>query len=368
MLLDAVERYLNGEMNLQEKSYFEDLRKTNAEVDQLVVEHQLFLSKLDDFGEQKMFKSHLQTIHNHLLEQGVINQGVPKQGAKVVQFWNKYKRTVAVAASIAGITALTISGMTSYFTPKSPAADQIVRLSREINTIKKQQDDQNQQINVISSHIKIPSKEFQKSAGSSFLIDPQGYLVTNAHVVNNSSTLVVINNGKEYYAKNVYSDPITDVAILKIDDSTFTPLASLPYTIRKTNVDLSEKIFTLGYPRNEVVYGEGYMSAASGFNDDTLSVQIAIDANRGNSGGPVLDKNGDVIGILNSLELNANGVVFANKSSSIVNALARLKEDSLFKNIKLPNNNTIKGKDRTQQVKQISNCVFMVKGYGYSQQ
>lgn len=364
ILLDAVERYLNGEMNLQEKSYFEDLRKTDADVDQIVVEHQFFLSKLDNFGSQKLFKDNLKTIHNHLLEQGAINTGVvPNKGAKVVQFWNKYKRTVAVAASIACITALTISGMTSYITPRTPVAD-IVKLSREINTLKIQQSTQGQKISEISSHIKLDPTLTQKSAGSSFLIDPKGYLVTNAHVVNNSSTLVVVNNGKEYYAKNIYSDPVTDVAILQITDSDFTAHAALPYTIRKSKVDLGEEIFTLGYPRNQIVYNKGYMSAATGFNDDTLSVQIQVDVNRGNSGGPVLDKNGDVMGILNSLETNANGVVFANRTTNIMSALAKLRDqDSTYKNIKLPTVNSLRGKERTQQIKQISDCVFMVKGY-----
>lgn len=362
-LLEAVECYLNGEMNLKEKSNFEDRMKSDSRIDELVVEHRIFLSKLNNFGEQKVFKNHLQTIHNHLLEQGAINQSAPKQSAKVIQFWNKYKRTIAVAASIAGITALTISGTTSYFTPKTPVAD-IVKLGIEINSIKKQQSDQNEKISEISSHIKILPNLTQRSAGSSFLIDPKGYLVTNAHVVNNASTLIVVNNGKEYYAKNIYSDPLTDVAILQITDTDFIALPILPYTIRKSKVDLGEEIFTLGYPRNSIVYGKGYMSAASGFNDDTLSVQISVDVNRGNSGGPVLDRNGDVMGILNSLESNANGVVFANRTSNIITALMKLKEqDTTYKNIRLPTTNILRGKERIQQIKQVSSCVFMVKGY-----
>lgn len=364
MLLDAVELYLNGEMNLQEKLYFEDLRKTNAEVDQMVVEHQLFLSKLDGFGQQKMFKTHLKTIHNHLLEQGVINQGhVTTTSFKVVQMWNKYKRTVAVAASIAGITALTISGMTSYFSPRNNAEKGLEVLNWKINKIEQTQNFQSKVLNDIAVKVKAPKDLRQNSAGSSFLIDAKGYLVTNAHVVNNASTLVVVNNGKEYYAKTVYTNAQTDVAILRIDDKDFTAFTSLPYTIRKSKVDLGEEIFTLGYPRNTIVYDNGYLSAASGFNDDTLSVQISINANPGNSGGPVLDKNGDVIGILNSHELNANGVVFANKSSSIASALVELKQDTTYRNIKLPTNNNLRGKERTQQIKQIKDCVFMVKGY-----
>ncbi|WP_163202633.1 trypsin-like peptidase domain-containing protein, partial [Citrobacter koseri] len=71
-----------------------------------------------------------------------------------------------------------------------------------------------------------------------------------------------------------------------------------PYIIRKSNADLGEEIFTLGYPRNEVVYGMGYLSAKSGYNGDTLSYQIQMSVNPGNSGAPVFNKVGDIIGVL----------------------------------------------------------------------
>ncbi len=365
VLLDAVERYLNGEMTAQEKSYFEDLRNKTPEVDQMVVEHQLFMNQMNQFGDQKRMKTQLHNIHNHLLETGEITQSesFSVKGARVIQLWNRHKRTVAVAASIAGITALTISGMMSYFNPKTNAA--VDQLKRDVSKIEQNQIVQSRAIISINNAIsKAPKDQQQRSAGTSFLIDAKGYLVTNSHVINNAATLVVVNNGREYYAKAVYNDPANDIAILKIDDKDFTALASLPYSIRKSNADLGEEIFTLGYPRNQIVYGKGYLSAQSGHNDDTLSVQISVDANPGNSGGPVFDRNGDIIGILNSREVNADGVVFANKASNITKALNRLKEDdTTYRSIKLPVTNSLKGKQTTQQVKQITDCVFMVKGY-----
>ena len=365
VLLDAVERYLNGEMTAQEKTWFEDLRSKTPEIDQMVVEHHLFLNQLNQYSDLKQMKSQLHAVHNHLLETGDIVQDEPKviKGSMVVQLWNRHRRTVAVAASIAGITALTISGMMSYFSPKGNA--ELDKLKRDVNKIAQTQNAQSQAINEINKVIsKAPKDQQQRSAGTSFLIDAKGYLVTNSHVVNNAATLVVVNNGKEYYANAVYNDAANDIAILKINDKDFAGLSSLPYTIRKTNVKLGEEIFTLGYPRDEIVYDKGYLSSKSGFNDDTLSVQIYVPANKGNSGGPVLDRNGDVIGILNSREVNANGVVFANKASNIVKALSRLKEDdTTFRSVKLPVVNTLRGKERTQQVEQIQDCVFMVKGY-----
>ena len=106
----------------------------------------------------------------------------------------------------------------------------------------------------------------------------------------------------------------------------YKPLSSLPYGISKTSGDLGEQIFTLGYPRDEIVYGEGYMSAKTGFEGDTLACQIAVAANPGNSGGPVLDKNGDVIGVLSTRQIQAQGAVFAIKSKSIFKALEEIKK------------------------------------------
>jgi len=56
-MLDAVERYIRGQMNSQEKEYFEQLRKSDPEVDQLVVAHTMFLNQLNKYGEQKNFKA-----------------------------------------------------------------------------------------------------------------------------------------------------------------------------------------------------------------------------------------------------------------------------------------------------------------------
>jgi S1-C subfamily serine protease len=105
------------------------------------------------------------------------------------------------------------------------------------------------------------------------------------------------------------------------------------------------------------------MSSRSGYNDDTLSIQIAISANPGNSGGPLLDRNGDVIGILSTRDKMANEVVFGSKAINIYKAIEDLKKDSANLNIKLPNSSSLKGMDRVQQIKKLQDCVFMVKGY-----
>ncbi len=370
VMLDTIERYIRGEMLPEERVFFEQLRKSNPSVDQMVVEHTIFLNQMNKFGERKNFQSALHDVHNKLFEAGTIKE---EPGSKVVKIWRKYKRVVVVAASIAGITALGISGSISYFAPKVDNK-YLENLDRRINSkiynLEKNQKILNEKIDE-SKPSKNTSQESFKIGGTGFMIDGKGYIVTNAHVVNNASAVIVQNNkGQGFQTKIIRVDQGSDLAFLKIVDEEFKPFSSLPYGISKTSGDLGEQIFTLGYPRDEIVYGEGYMSAITGFEGDTLSCQIAVAANPGNSGGPVLDKNGDVIGVLSARQIQAQGAVFAIKSKNIFRALEEIRNDSTIikldstiANIRVPLTSSVKGLDRTQQIKKIQDYIFIVKSY-----
>jgi len=368
LLLDATERYLRGEMGEAEKASFEELRKNNPEVDQFVVEHHFFLEELQKFGDTKQVRANLHDTHNRLLESGDIKTKKSGGSAKIVYLWNRYKRTIAVAASIAGFTALLISGMVTTFSSKSIVQQkQVENLVKKLNTLEQKTNSQNRELNEVKGRIQqtaTPATPSAKFEGTCFLIDPRGYLVTNQHVVKNAEAIRVQNvKGVDFKARVVYTDADMDIAVLKIEDDNFKPAGPLPYGIRKLASDLAEPIYTLGFPREEIVYGEGYLSAKTGFDGDTLSCQIAIPANPGNSGGPVLNRNGEVIGILSTRQTTAEGVVFALNSRNIFRALEEVKKDSTFRNIKVPLASSVKALDRVQQVKKIQDCIFMVKGY-----
>jgi serine protease Do len=358
-LPDAVERYLQGEMNAEERLQFEQLRKSNPEIDQYVVEHSLFLTRLNEFGERKQFRSALQEIHNNLLDAGTIKPVAPK--AKVIDLFKKYRRVWAVAASIAGIIAITVSGLVAYFTPNTKP--ELEQLNRKFSILEAKTNRLTIEVRDSVKTTRVPQNEIFKSGGTSFLIDAKGYLVTNAHVVKDAKTIIVQSKGQEFKASLIKLDPERDLAILKIDDEDFKPFASLPYGFKKTGADLGEQIFTLGFPRDEIVYGEGYMSANTGNNGDTMSCQITIAANPGNSGGPVFNKNGEVIGILSTRQLQAQGFVFAVTAKNIFKSLDDLKKDTTYQNIKINSVSSVKGMERPQQIKKIEDCVFLVKTY-----
>lgn len=148
---------------------------------------------------------------------------------------------------------------------------------------------------------------------------------------------------------------------MKIDDKSFKSPSTIPYSIRKNGGDIAEPIYTLGYPRNDIVYGEGYLAARTGFNGDTLTCQITIPANRGNSGSPILNKNGEIIGILSTKQSSAEGTAFAIRSKYIYALINEAQKDSSMPSLKFPVISTLKGSDRTQQVKKLTDFVYMVK-------
>ena len=236
------------------------------------------------------------------------------------------------------------------------------RLSKAIEVIKRNQQYQGTLINEVKS--KIPENAKLISGGSGFLIDPKGYIITNAHVLKGSGAVVVNNKGQEFNATIAHIDQEKDLAILKINDQDYQPLSSLPYSIRKTNTDLGEQIFTLGYPRTDVVYGEGYLSARTGYNGDSLTYQVQLSANPGNSGGPVFNNNGEIIGVLSTRQAQAEGVAFAVKSKNIYKMVDELKEnDTSIEKIRLPVRSLLKGMERKKQIPKVEECVFYVKAF-----
>lgn len=365
LLTDAAERFVKGEMSPEEKIYFEELRKNNPELDQAVVEQIFFLNQLDQYSNTKNFKTLLNSVEKSLIEDKFLTRTVAQPQTKVVTLWNRYKKTVAVAASIAGLVSLLIATAVSTIgtSHNSNIKPLVEKINEQENKTRRIENKLNQ-LEAVGTIAPKPKLESRFRA-TGFMIDAaNNYIVTNAHVVKEAAHNLIVEdiNGEQYNAAAVYVNTSNDIAVIKITDTAFKQLSPLPYSVRKTGAELGEAIFMLGYPKQEIVYGEGYVSAKNGYKMDTLFCQLSTAANEGNSGSPVLSKNGDLVGIVTSVETNATGVVFAIKSANIYTAVEEVKKQKENENIKINSTPSLKGLDRVNQIKKIKEYVFMIKG------
>jgi serine protease Do len=159
-----------------------------------------------------------------------------------------------------------------------------------------------------------PQKDYkQRSLGSGFIIDKDGYIVTNNHVIENADKIKVkLKDGKEYSAKIVGKDPSTDIALIKINAG--DNLHVLPFGDSST-IKVGQWVVAIGSPFGlEQTVTAGIISAkgrviGSGPYDNFLQTDASI--NPGNSGGPLIDMQGQVIGINTAIIASGQGIGFA---------------------------------------------------------
>ncbi|MBF9236129.1 trypsin-like peptidase domain-containing protein [Hymenobacter sp. BT683] len=279
------------------------------------------------------------------------------------EFWNGHRATMGVAASVAVLAVFcTLLGLEWWRAAKTqPSMYGYTVLKREVERIKKSQKDLTLTLNQFGRAGSTPPVA-KESSGTGFALTSEGYLVTSYHVIQGAdSVLVEGHDHKRYHAEPVYSDRKHDLAILRITDKTFNGFGRLPYAIKEGQADLGERVYTLGYPREDVVYGEGALSARSGFQGDTAFYQVSIPVNPGNSGGPLLDERGNLIGVVSGRQNDAQSAAFATKSSYLVRLVDSLAAAKPAVPYLLPRYGQLAGTSRPQQLKKLQDYVFVVK-------
>lgn len=355
-LIRDIERYLEGEMTVQEKAAFEALRQSDPAINAQVEAHIRFMQELEGYGRRVALKEKMDSIHASLDINALKNATVPHP-PKVVSISRRMLTNMAAAACIALVTSLsTIALMQKANRQKTTAQYEDVR--RTLNNIQRSQ---NALINDINSKKRAPVNP-GTYGGTGFAISNNGYVVTNYHVVAGADSIYIQNTkGEAFKATSVFEDISSDLAILKITDSTFKG-QSLPYSLKTQKALRGEDVFTLGYPRDEIVYGEGYISAQTGFNGDSAAYQVSIPVNPGNSGAPLMDSKGDVVGIVTGKQTTSDGIAFAVKSAHLKRLLEEMPKDKLPKT-QWNHKNRLEGLSRVEQVKRLEDFVYMVKVY-----
>lgn len=351
--IKLLEDYLEGHLNAEEISELESRLKDDPSFAEEVKSHKLFIKKLKETAIRNRLKNIVSTIHTTLSEEDLHYR--PSIGQVVRVFWKHNYANMAVAATVALLTVCSVLFTVDYLKQSGNNQFAYKELKRDVEKLKRSQ---KVIINSIDSKVLSPN-----SGATAFVVGKKGYLLTSYHAVKNADSLVVENNNfSRFKVKIIFEDQKRDLALLKIVDKKFKSFERLNLLLKSRKLNLSEKVFTLGYPKEDIVYGEGTVASSTGYDGDENAFQISVPVNPGNSGSPLFDNDGNVIGMISGKHLTDEGTAFAIKPAQLLDFINSVPKD-VGKDLKLNKTVGIISKNRPNQIKEMQKFVFVVKVY-----
>lgn len=353
-MYEQIEQYCLDLMNEKEKIYFENEIANNPALYKAVEEYRILLQTFDHQQSADFIHSSLDHLHTHSRSHTEIIFNQLKLHV------NRYWRTASVAASVAFVASF-ITFMMARSVYKKDTKAQYQTLRNEINTIKKDQKDIKNAVADVKKIKSVVPDEVAKFTGTCFAISQNGYLVTNLHVIDGFDKIFIFTQDNiGHQSELVVSDVENDLAVLKIVEDGFSFPEKIPYSIRKANTNIAQRVYSLGYPKSDIVYNEGYISSTTGFEGDSSRYQLELPSVPGVSGAPIIDETGNIIGIISGKQSLSEGITYAIRSKSLLNLFKKLPKD--FSSNEIYTNN-IKSDTRANQVKKIQPYVCVVKVY-----
>jgi serine protease Do len=351
--IERYDRYLLNRMSPHERKAFEEeLSSNQALSDDYEAYRTAAMVVKRSFARKKM-KKELQRLHyNSFKGKDLVSHLRAERRKRYLRFTAQ----LAVAASVATLITLSILHFTIGL--GIGQSDVYVELRNEVQNIQDAQEYLKQEL--------IRSKQTPVLfTGSSFAVSSDGLLATNYHVIRGLDSVWVSNYYMDslvrYKAAIVYANRIKDIALLKIVDPSFKGFGELPYAISSTHAHMGEYVFTLGYSKQDIVFGEGSISSVSGYRSDTSSYQVSVPINPGNSGGPLFDQQGNLLGMISGKNIMKDGAGFAIKIDYLLEAIAELDGLDEAYSPAVNSRNKISNRKRSDQLKQIQPLVFRVQ-------
>jgi serine protease Do len=311
------DRYLLGQMDGEETAAFERAEKEDMALAAKLQEHRHFVGMIGKAYTRKELRRHLKQVHKAAFgEEGMHGKKSPAFGGRFVRFTAQ----MGVAAAVAAL--ITFSVLYYVIGPGFGRSEAYLELRNEVQHIHNAQEYLKREL--------IRSKQTPVLfTGTSFAVTSDGLLATNYHVIRGLDSVWVSNftdSLVRYIATIVYANPETDIALLKIIDPQFTGFGAIPYGKASQPADMGEYVYTLGYSKQDVVFGEGSISSVSGYRSDTTSYQVSVPVNPGNSGGPLFDSRGNLLGMISGKNIRKDGVGFAIKADYLYEAISELTD------------------------------------------
>ena len=186
-----------------------------------------------------------------------------------------------------------------------------------------------------------PLKGLETSQGTGFLIGSDGYMLTCAHVLGDKQEATITLDGTRVHADVVRSDAKADLALLKLRDKLPESATVLTFRDRAHAYSMGEDVFTIGYPLSRLLGNsarmtKGLLSATTGLRDDPNQIQVSAEIQPGNSGGPLLDHDGHILGVIQQT-MNPWRVAQATGGALPQNINFAVKNDPILDFLKLAN-------------------------------
>jgi serine protease Do len=355
-LYELLDKYAKGELDHDQSLSLKKRMMTDADFREKAEQHLKVIQAIRLYGRRE---SVLKTLEQIELEAPGESDDKVILSTTPARAWAKYWPASAIAASVVLISVLGTLLVTQFQEKEQTA--------KFIEAVRKVEQKQNLIINNMASSKQEkqapPKVQPGRYAGTGFLVSSNGYIITSHHVVKGADSVYVENPVLGILKTSVvYSDAANDVSVLRIE-SEDVRLPKLPYTVSATEASLGEDVYTLGFPREDVVFGEGSISALSGYRQNPNSYQVSVPVNPGNSGGPLFNSKGDLVGIISGIQTETSGAAFAIKSSILLDVLKNMPSDSLHNPVVLPKYNSMRNLTKVDQVNRWKDNVFIVRVY-----
>jgi S1-C subfamily serine protease len=344
------EAYVSGSMSDTDKTALLEELHTNRDLAVEFNECVNLLRSLQGSSEQKRFRSLVAEIGE---EQRSQNK------TKIIPLRTNYWRVAAIAASVALL--ISFGTLWSVNRPDKKSASEYSNLRYKVENLERTNNRIISDLNTIKDKDKNNTPVAPvRYTGTGFAITNDGYLVTNYHVIEGNDSIYIQNHEGKYFKASLKAfDLANDIAILKVENKNFRfGKTEVPYTFAEDKSGLATRIYTLGFPKEELVYNEGYISGKNGFRADSMQYRLELPTEDGQSGSPVLDEKGNVLAIVTAHGNQDEGNTYA--VSSI--ALLQLIDNDLPK-LDVPKINKLRKLSREQQVEKLEYYTCTVKVY-----
>lgn len=363
--INLFDDYLSDRMSEGERIAFEDRLQAEADFHQEFDEYRSLWKVVDDGAEYDAIKADLQSIHEN------INGRKKKALFLRPTFFIPLAAAAAVTILILAVNPFGTGGGENDAIASANEYNELTSVEDSADEGASSENDDNYEAptdSTVANNFSDPDSLINPvrtlPIGTCFMISNNGYFITAKHLLRKKRKVRLQQKdlGFTFYAEKVYVDSLLDFAILKCDEKVVQLFKSVPYKFQRDDSKLGQEVFTLGYPKKDIVFTEGTVASETGFRSDSDYFEISMPANPGNSGAPLFTNKGELLGIIAGNNTKKQSVTYVVKHTYIKDKIDELVEnDSL--DIDIHSNKLQRYSNRTTLINAFRPFIYEIHAY-----